>query len=180
MIIHTSNLTTYVSLARFLYTCQSQQLLREWTFMNISLTYWQTSFCIMFVLKKKLKHLACWKTVKSVLHTTDDKCHGKREKMMVRVKLHIPRVNFLHVEVLWDCFPICFSCLAPWSLARAPERRCFTVPTPVHRLHFLILPVETPRIGTTGDTDRQAAPCCGPSLDCIRLKEIMYTLCFLQ
>lgn len=52
VIIHTSNLTTYVSLARFLYTCQSQQLFREWTFMNISLTYWQTSFCIMFVLKK--------------------------------------------------------------------------------------------------------------------------------
>lgn len=126
----------------------------------------------------KWKHLSCWKTVKSVLHTTNNKCHGKREIIMVRVKLNIPRVNFLHVEVLWECFPICFSCLAPWSLARAPERRCFTVPTPVHRLHFLILPVETPRIGTTGETDRQAAPCCGPSLDCIRLKEIMYTLCF--
>jgi len=69
------------------------------------------------------------------------------------------------------------SCLAPWSLARAPERRCFTVLTPIHRLHFLILPVETPRIGTTGESDRQAAPCCGPSVDCICLKEIMYTLC---
>ncbi len=87
-------------------------------------------------------------------------------------------MNVLHGEVLWGCFPICFSCLAPWSLARAPERRCFTVPTPVHRLHFLILLVETPRIGTTAETDGQAAAYCVPSVDCICLEKITYCLCF--